>query len=385
MISAPQSRRAQLAAKGRRIWALVRKEGRQVVRDPSSFAIGVVLPLMLILLFGYAMSLDVKHVPVAVVIEDGSTEAAEIAASFQLSPYFEVHRAGSIAEAQELMLAQKVDGIVDVPADFARRAANGDASVQILVHGVDGNRARIIEAYAGAAIAQTNARRVAEGESVARGGGQAVVESQLWFNAANDSRYYLVPGLIVLIITLIGAFMTSMVVAREWERGTFEALFVTPVRTDEILIGKIVPYFLLGMGGLALCMFSARYLFQVPFRGSMLTLTGASMLYLLVSVATGLLISSAFKSQFLSSQITLVATFMPALMLSGFIYDLRSVPTAVRLISYVVPARYYVSLLQTLFLAGDVWSVILPNAAVLAVVAVVMLALTRRATRKQLG
>ena len=385
MISAPQSRRAQLAAKARRIWALVRKEGRQVVRDPSSFAIGVVLPLMLILLFGYAMSLDVKHVPVAVVIEDGSTEAAEIAASFQLSPYFEVHRAGSMAEAQELMLAQKVDGIVDVPADFARRAANGDASVQILVHGVDGNRARIIEAYAGAAIAQTNARRVAEGESVARGGGQAVVESQLWFNAANDSRYYLVPGLIVLIITLIGAFMTSMVVAREWERGTFEALFVTPVRTDEILIGKIVPYFLLGMGGLALCMFSARYLFQVPFRGSMLTLTGVSMLYLLVSVATGLLISSAFKSQFLSSQITLVATFMPALMLSGFIYDLRSVPTAVRLISYVVPARYYVSLLQTLFLAGDVWSVILPNAAVLAVVAVVMLALTRRATRKQLG
>jgi ABC-2 type transport system permease protein len=373
------------AAKGRRIRALIRKEGRQVVRDPSSFAIGVVLPLMLILLFGYAMSLDVKHVPVAVVIEDRSTEAAEIAASFQLSPYFEVHRARSMVDAQELMLAQKVDGIVDVPADFTRRAANGDASVQILVHGVDGNRARIIEAYAAAAIAQTNSRRAAEGQSTTPGGGQAVVESQLWFNTANDSRYFLVPGLIVLIITLIGAFMTSMVVAREWERGTFEALFVSPVRTDEILIGKIVPYFALGMGGLALCMLSARYLFDVPFRGSLVTLTGVSMLYLLVSVATGLLISSTFKSQFLSSQITLVATFMPALMLSGFIYDLRSVPTAVRVISYIVPARYYVSLLQTLFLAGDVWSIVLPNAAVLAVVAVVMLTLTRRATRKQLG
>ncbi|QUD89772.1 ABC transporter permease [Phenylobacterium montanum] len=376
---------ARLTAKGRRIWALVRKEGRQVVRDPSSFAIGVVLPLMLILLFGYAMSLDVKHVPIALVIEDRSTEAAEIAASFQLSPYFDVHRAGSTIEAREMMLAQKVDGIVDVPADFTRRAANGDASVQILVHGVDGNRARIIEAYAAAAVAQTNARRAAEGEAGGPGGGRAVVESQLWFNAANDTRYFLVPGLIVLIITLIGAFMTSMVVAREWERGTFEALFVSPVRTDEILIGKTIPYFLLGMGGLALCMLSARYLFDVPFRGSLLTLIGASMLYLLVSVATGLLISSTFKSQFLSSQVTLVATFMPALMLSGFIYDLHSVPTAVRLISYGVPARYYVSLLQTLFLAGDVWSVVLPNAAVLAVVAAVMLGLTRRATRKQLG
>ena len=172
---------------------------------------------------------------------------------------------------------------------------------------------------------------------------------------------------------------------RRQKRGTFEALFVTPVRTDEILISKIVPYFLLGMGGLLLCMVSARFLFDIPFRGSFLVLMAASMLYLLVSVATGLLISSTLKSQFLASQVTLVATFMPALMLSGFIYDLRSVPLTIRLISYLVPARYYVSLLQTLFLAGDVWSVILPNAAVLAVVAVIMLALTGRAIRKTLG
>ncbi len=252
-------------------------------------------------------------------------------------------------------------------------------------YGIDGNTARIIEAYSSAAIAQSGVRLTAEGQETTAAGGEAVVENQLWFNTANDSRYFLVPGLIVLIVTLIGAFMTSMVVAREWERGTFEALFVTPVRTNEILISKIVPYFLLGMGGLLLCMASARFMFGVPFRGSFLTLMGASMLYLLVSVATGLLISSTLKSQFLASQVTLVATFMPALMLSGFIYDLRSVPLAIRLVSYVVPARYYVSLLQSMFLAGDVWSVILPNAAVLAVVAVVMLTLTRRATRKSLG
>ncbi len=376
---------APRAAKARRIWALIRKEGRQVVRDPSSFAIGVVLPVMLILLFGFGLSLDVKNVPIAVVIESPSSQASEIAASFQLSPYFETHITPSMADAQALVRSDKVDGIVLLQSDFARRAANGDASVQLVVNGIDGNTARIIEAYAEAAIAQSGARTTAEGQSAAAGaGGEAVVESQLWFNSANDSRYFLVPGLIVLIVTLIGAFMTSMVVAREWERGTFEALFVTPVRTDEILISKIVPYFALGMGGLLLCMAAAKFMFDVPFRGSFVMLLGVSMLYLLVSVATGLLISSTLKSQFLASQVTLVATFMPALMLSGFIYDLRSVPLAIQLVSYLVPARYYVSLLQTMFLAGDVWSVILPNAAILALVAAVMLALTRRATRKSL-
>jgi ABC-2 type transport system permease protein len=234
-------------------------------------------------------------------------------------------------------------------------------------------------------VAQSGARREAEGQASGVSGGQATVESQLWFNSANDSRYFLVPGLIVLIITLIGAFMTSMVVAREWERGTFEALFVTPVRIDEILLGKTVPYFLLGLGGMILTMLAARFMFHVPIRGSLALLIGVSMLYLLVSVATGLLISSSLKSQFLSSQVTMLATFMPALMLSGFIYDLRSVPPVIWLISYLVPARYYVSLLQTLFLAGDVWSVIWPNALLLAVVAFVLLALARRATRKSLG
>jgi ABC-2 type transport system permease protein len=380
------SPRAPLAAKARRIVALIRKEGRQVIRDPSSFAIGVVLPVMLILLFGYGLSLDVKNVPIAVVLEVPSSEASEIAASFELSPYFDTRITPSMAEAQTLMLSNKVDGIVLLQSDFASRTAHGDASVQLVVNGIDGNTARIIEAYAAGAIAQSGLRATAESQTDGTAaGGEAVVESQLWFNSANDSRYFLVPGLIVLIITLIGAFMTSMVVAREWERGTFEALFVTPVRTDEILISKIVPYFLLGMVGLLLCVASARFLFGVPLRGSFLTLMAVSMVYLLVSVATGLLISSTLKSQFLASQVTLVATFMPALMLSGFIYDLRSVPLAIRLVSYLVPARYYVSVLQSMFLAGDVWGVILPNVAILALVAVAMLALTRRATRKSIG
>jgi ABC-2 type transport system permease protein len=382
MIDHPSSR---LAAKARRVAALIRKELRQVVRDPSSVAIGVVLPLMLILLFGYALSLDVKNVPIAVVLEDPSSQASEVAASFQLSPYFETRVTRSMAEAQVLMLSNTVEGIVRVPADFARRSAQGDATVQVLVNGIDGNTARIVEAYAEAAVAQSGARLAAEGQADSSAGGQAVVVSQLWFNSANDSRFFLVPGLIVLVITLIGAFMTSMVVAREWERGTFEALFVTPVRTDEILLGKTVPYILLGMVGLLLCLGAAKFLFDVPIRGSVPILLTLSMLYLLVSVAMGLLISSSLKSQFLSSQVTLVVTFMPALMLSGFIYDLRSVPVTIQLISYLVPARYFVSLLQTLFLVGDVWGVIWLNAAILAGAAIVLLALARRATRKSLG
>jgi ABC-2 type transport system permease protein len=211
------------------------------------------------------------------------------------------------------------------------------------------------------------------------------MQNRLWFNEANESRYFLVPGLVVLVMTLIGAMLTSLVMAREWERGTLEALFVTPVRAGEILLGKTLPYFALGMVGLALCILAARFLFHVPFRGSVWVLTWTSMLYLLVALGIGLLISSAVRSQFVAGQITMLVTFLPAVMLSGFLFDLRSMPAAVRLITYALPARYYVAVLQTIFLAGDIWAVILPNAAVLAGMAAVLLFLTRLVTQKKLA
>lgn len=377
------SKRNSVSAKGRRLWALVRKESRQVLRDPSSIAIGIVLPAVLILLFGYGLSLDVMNVPVAVVLEDPSPDATGLAASFQLSPYFDAELLTSMMRAQQLMVARKVDAIVRIRPDFSRRLALGDAEVQILVHGTDANHARIVQTYAQGAIGQWAARRTAEGKETATG--PVTVQNRLWFNEANESRYFLIPGLIVLIMTLIGAFLTSLVVAREWERGTMEALFVTPVRPDEILLGKTIPYFVLGMIGLALCLLAAKFLFYVPFRGSVMVLIGVSMLYLLVALAMGLLISSVFKSQFVASQIALLVTFLPAVMLSGFLFDLRSMPAVVRIITYILPARYYVTLLQTVFLAGDIWTVIFPNAAVLAGMAVVFFILTRRATRKELA
>ncbi len=378
-----ESKRGSVSGKGQRVWSLVKKESRQIVRDPSGIAIGIVLPLVLILLFGYGLSLDVMNVPVAVVLEDPSPDAAELAASFELSPYFDAELLPTMTRAQQLMLARKVDAIVRIRPDFARRLALGDAEVQVLVHGIDANHARIIQTYAQGAISQWAARRSAEGKAVLSG--PVAVQNRLWFNEANESRYFLIPGLIVLIMTLIGAFLTSLVVAREWERGTMEALFVTPVRPDEILLGKIIPYFVLGMIGLALCLLAAKFLFHVPFRGSVTVLISASMLYLLVALAIGLLISSEFQNQFVASQIALLVTFLPAVMLSGFLFDLRSMPAAVRIVTYILPARYYVTLLQTVFLAGDIWSVIVPNAAVLAGMAVLFLVLTRRATQKELA
>jgi ABC-2 type transport system permease protein len=383
MSSVTDTQQVRSARKLRRIWALIRKESFEVVRDPSSIAIGIAMPVVLVLLFGYGLSLDIKNVPVAVVMEDSSADARELVAGFQLSPYFDARLTTSMPYAQQLMLERKVDGIVRIRSDFSRNLAMGDVQVQILVHGADANTARIIQTYAQGAVGQWSARRAAEGGTTVNAG--AVVRNRLWFNEANDSHYFLVPGLVVLIMTLIGALLTALVMAREWERGTFEAMFVTPIRSEEILVGKTTPYFVLGMIGLLLCILSAKFLFHVPLRGSVLVLTGVSVLYLLVTLGTGLLISSVTKSQFIASQVAITGTFLPAMMLSGFLFDLRSMPAAIRTITYILPARYYVALLQTIFLAGDIWSVIVPNAAVLAAMAAGLLLLARVATQKKLA
>jgi ABC-2 type transport system permease protein len=369
-------------AKLRRIRALVRKETYQVLRDPSSIAIGVVLPLILILLFGYGLSLDVKNVPLALVMDDASSDANELAGSFELSPYFRPQISRSMPVAQQLLLEQKVDGIVRIQSDFSRQLNAGHASLQLIVHGADANRARIIQSYVQGAVGTWSAQRAAQGQSTATA--PVTLRTRTWFNEANDSSYFLVPGLIVLVMTLIGGLLTSMVMAREWERGTLEALLVTPVRSDEILLGKTLPYFLLGLIGLAVCVFAAKFLFQVPMRGSLWVLLGASMLYVLVALGIGLLISSWVKNQLVASQLTMLVTFMPAFMLSGFLFDLRSMPLAVRLITYLLPARYYVALLQSVFLAGDVWSVIVPNTLVLTVMAAVLGLSSRAVMTKRL-
>jgi ABC-2 type transport system permease protein len=370
-------------AKWRRIRALTRKEARQILRDPSSIAIGIVFPLLMILLFGYGLSLDVTKVSVAVVDQDTSADSASLIAAFRLSPYFELKGARSMAEARSLVLGRKVDGILQIPSNFSRRWHEGAAEIQIVVDGTDANQARIMQGYTEGPVGLWSGAQQAFGASIAAG--PAIVVSRVWFNEANDSHYFLVPGLIVLVMTIIGGFLTAMVVAREWERGTLEALFVTPMRVGEFLISKFVPYFGLGMISFALCLLAGQFLFHVPLRGSLSLLCLASMVYLVVALGIGLLVSTLVKSQFLASQLAMLLTFLPAMMLSGFIYDLRSMPAAIRAITYVLPARYAVALLQTLFLAGNVRSVIWPNVGVLTVMAAGLLLATRLATRKRIS
>jgi ABC-2 type transport system permease protein len=365
--------------KWRRTWSLTRKETRQVLRDPSSIAIGIVFPLMMILLFGFGLSLDVTKVSVAIVDQDRSADSAGLVNAFRLSPYFELQAARSIADARALVLDRTVDGIVQIPSDFSRRWHGATAEIQILVDGTDANQARIMQGYAQGPVALWSG---AQGASVATG--PAIVVSRIWFNEANDSHYFIVPGLIVLVMTIIGAFLTAMVVAREWERGTLEALFVTPMRAGEFLISKFVPYFGLGMIGFVLCLLAGQFLFHVPIRGSLSLLCLASMIYLVVALGIGLLVSTLVKSQFLASQLAMLLTFLPAMMLSGFLYDLRSMPGVIRAITYALPARYAVALLQTLYLAGNVGSVIWLNVAVLAAMATGLMLATRLATRKQI-
>ena len=371
---------SELAAKWRRIRALTMKEMHQILRDPSSIAIGIVFPLMMILLFGYGLSLDVTKVSVAVLDNDNSSQSVRLIGAFRLSPYFNLTVTHSLVEAQALVMSRQVDGIVQIPSDFNRKLHSSGAQIQILVNGTDANQARIMQAYAQGPVGVWAAG--APGGQIS--GGVTVV-SRMWFNEANDSHYFLIPGLIVLVMTIIGAFLTAMVVAREWERGTLEALFVTPMSAGEFLASKFIPYFILGTIGFVLCLLAGKFLFHVPMRGSFFLLCLASMVYLIVALGIGLLVSTLVKSQFLASQLAMLLTFLPAMMLSGFLYDLRSMPMAIRIVAYVLPARYAVALLQTIYLAGNVGSVIWFNLTVLTAMAILLVIATRLATRKLLA
>ncbi len=372
-----------------RLVALTRKEFRQLLRDRSNLAIGIALPALLILLFGYGISMDVNNAKVAVVMEDASPTAVDVLSGLQLSPYFTQRKVYSMRDAERMMDAHEVDAILRVPGDFTSRLAAGQGRLQLIVHGADAATARVIQAYVGGALAQWSLRtadRQARRDAASVGApfGSVVVEARMWFNAANTSTWYLVPGLIVLIMTITGAFLTSLVVAREWERGTLEALFVTPVRPTEILLAKMIPLFVVGMIGFAMCLAAARFLFDVPFMGSLWLLSLSSVLYMFVALGVGLLISSATKNQFIASQMALLTSFLPALMLSGFLFDLNNVPAVVRFVGQALPATHFLDLIKTLMLAGNVWPIVFKDCAILVAYALVLLTAARLVTRKRI-
>ena len=371
------------AASRMRLRGMIRKESLQILRDPSSIAIAFVMPVVLLLLFGYGVSLDARHIPLAMVVEQPDATSASLVGAFRHSEYFDPQPFESIQAAQRAFDLRKVFGIVWLRNDFSKRLlSQGDAPIGVIVNGVDANQARITEGYIqGVWQSWLLSHARSQGVELSL---PVVLEPRIWFNAAVRSRDFLVPGLIAVIMTLIGAMLTSMVVAREWERGTMEALMVTPIRIGELVAGKLIPYFVLGMGGMLLSVAMALWLFDVPLRGSFWASTAASALFMLVSLGMGLLISVVAKNQFVAGQISIIITFLPAFILSGFIFQISSMPAAIQVITHIIPARYYVAILQTLFLAGDIWPIILSNSAALAVMMVIFLGLARRKMQKRL-
>lgn len=365
-----------------RLRGLVRKEFFQILRDPSSMGIAFLMPVVLLLLFGFGVSLDAEHIPIALVVEQPSADTASLVGEFKGSRYFDTITMYDMREAEQAFRAHRVDAIVYLRQDFARRLRlPGGATIQVIVNGVDANNGRIISGYVEGVW-----RTWLEHEAQSRGEKLYMpvqIEQRVWFNSELRSRNFLVPGLIALIMTLIGALLTAMVMAREWERGTMETIMVTPVVMREVILGKLLPYFILGTGGMALSVAMAVFLFGVPLRGSLWLLFVASSLFLLVALGMGLLISTLTKDQFLASQVAIVSTFLPAFILSGFIFDIGSMPLIFRVFTHLIGARYFVAILQTLFLAGDVWSVLLPNALALLVMAAFFLSISWRKSRNK--
>jgi ABC-2 type transport system permease protein len=367
----------------RRLAALVRKESLQVVRDPSSILIAFVLPVVLLFLFGYGVSLDTARTRVGLVIEAETPLTQDLAASFQASRYFDVAISRDRRGFEEDLVLGRIRGLIVVPANFAGDfAAQKNPTVQVIVDGSEPNTASFVQNYTQGVVSNWAAMRGAETASRAP---PISVQQRFWFNPELKSRNFLVPGSIAIVMTLVGTLLTSLVVAREWERGTMEAIMATPVTAAELLAGKILPYFLLGLTSMTICVVLAVLVCGVPFRGSLLALYALSATFLVPALGQGLLISAATKNQFLASQLALISAFLPAFLLSGFLFEINSMPTVIQWITMIVPARYFIPSLQTVFLAGDIWPMFLEAIAVMLAIGAILFLLAARSTRKRIA
>ncbi|MEJ1963326.1 MAG: ABC transporter permease [Gammaproteobacteria bacterium] len=366
----------------RQLSAVMLKEAKQVIRDPSSWIIAVFLPLTFLFLFGYGLSLDTTVVKIALVREDASQDARAFAARIEDSKWFLVLEAPDRESGKQLLRDQAVKATVIVPAEFGQRLLSGSraAQVQVLVDGAEPNTANYVRGYVSAIWGAFLADRGMSGISAKP---PVTVEPRFWFNPNAESRWFLIPGSITVIMTLIGTLLTALVIAREWERGTLEALYATPLTRGQILIGKTLPYFVLAMISTLVCVVTALVLFHLPLRGSMLTLGLVAAVFLVPALGQGMLISVTMRSQLAAAQLGLMTGYLPAIMLSGFLFDIHSMPAVLRAVTMIVPARYMNVSLQTIFLAGDVWPVLIPNMLLMLAVGGVFFGLTWRRLRKR--
>ncbi|MEH6696594.1 MAG: ABC transporter permease [Hyphomonas sp.] len=374
----------RLPAPLRRSLTLARKETFQIVRDPSSILIAFILPLILLLLFGFGISLDANSIRIGVVVQDARADARSLVQAFEASDYFEIVTAFDQTALEPDLVSGQLRGLVVIPPDFSERLrARDPAPIEVLTDGSQPNTAQFVANYAQGVYGVWQTRHL--GDAALTPPAAITPQPRFWFNAELTSRYNLVPGSTAVVMTIIGTLLTALVIAREWERGTMEAVLATPVSRVELLLSKIVPYFLLGMSSLVLCAVAAVFIFDVPFRGSVLALVAVAAAFLVPALGQGLLISAATKNQFVAAQLALFTGFLPATLLSGFIFEISAMPLPIRTVTTVIPARYFVTSLQTLFLAGDVWSVLLPAIAKMLAVGVFFLALTWLATPKRIA
>lgn len=373
-----------------RLWVMARKEFVQIVRDARSLMIVIAMPATLVLLFGYGVNLDQKHIQIVVWDQDASQQSQNLLKQFQANEYFDIVRVvndpKSVSRALDDGTARMA---IIVPWDFSRRLSHGDSvAVQALVDATDDNSANLAIGYANAVVQGYSARVQVElpsGAGEHTGAMPVSVQTRTWYNEELESSAFIIPGVLALVMTVIGAFLTSLTIAREWERGTMEQLISTPVTAMEIVLGKLVPYFVLGFADTGIAFVIAVFWFRVPFRGSLLTFAASSALFLTAVLSLGFLISVLAKSQFAASQIALIATFLPAFLLSGFLFAIEQMPLVLQWITRVFPARYYVSALKKIFLKGSPAVMLAGELIPLAVFSLVLVLLSTRAFHKRLA
>jgi len=368
----------------RRVTAVARKEFLHVLRDVRSLGAAIAIPLMMLVLFGYALTLDVDHVPLLVWDQSGTQASRDFTGLFTGSRYFSLlGQVDNYRDIEQAIDEGRAMAALVIPRTFAQRVTtNRRERVQLLVDASDSNTATIALGYA-TSIVQSYAQGVALHE-IYRSGGRAVdmpldVRPRVWFNADMQSKNFIVPGLIAVIMMVIAAMLTSLTIAREWERGTMEQLVSTPVTGPELVLGKLLPYFVIGMFDMLLAVLMGEFLFHIPFRGSLLLLTAVASVFLAGVLGMGILISIVAKNQLLASQMAMTLSFLPAFLLSGLMIPINNMPPVIRWITYIVPARYFVTLLRGIYLKGVGLEVLGMETLLLSVfgVAMVLLAIVR--------
>lgn len=370
--------------RGRRLKALIVKESYQIIRDPSSILISVFLPLLLLFLYGFGVSLDLNHLKIGLVLEDTSPDAQSFTKSLVDSRFLDVKIARERKGLIDDLTRGYIRGIVIIPSYFSqfRNRPSTIAPIQVIGDGSETNTSNFVQNYVQGAF-----QNWLEQESISsglKGLRLATIEPRYWYNEQLESRFFLLSGSLAIIMTLIGALLTALVVAREWERGTMEALLSTTIRKFELILGKVLPYFVLGMISMVICVLISVVGFHLPLRGSWWVLGIVSAAFLFSSLAFGLMISTIAKNQIFAYQIALILAFLPAYILSGFLFEISSMPTWIQVISYIIPAKYFVQCLQALFLVGNVWGILLINMIPMLGIGIIFFVVTGYKTVKRL-